>query len=280
MLRAALIQLNVGDDPAANLPVTLDFIREAAAGGAKLLLTPEATNLLTPDRDRQRALLVPEAGDPTLAGLREAARDLGVWLSIGSLSLRHADPAEQRFANRSFLIGPDGGIVARYDKIHMFDVDISEGESFRESASFRPGARAVLAQGPEPMGLTICYDIRFPALYRRLARAGAKILTVPAAFHPETGAAHWDVLLRARAIEAGCFVLAAAQTGTHPAPHSPGRKPRRSHGHALAVAPWGEVLADAGEESGVTLVDLDMTRVDDARARVPAWRHDPVVWGP
>lgn len=280
MLRAALIQLNVGDDPAANLSVTLDFIREAAAGGATLLLTPEVTNLLTPDRERQRALLLPERDDPTLAALRDAARDLGVWVSVGSLSLRHDDPAEQRFANRSFLLAPDGGIAARYDKIHMFDVDISPGESFRESASFRPGARAVLAQGPVPMGLTICYDVRFPALYRRLARAGAKILTVPAAFHPETGAAHWHVLLRARAIETGCFVLAAAQTGIHPSPHSPELKPRRSHGHSLAVAPWGEVLADAGEEPGVTLVDLDMSRVEDARARVPAWRHDPVVWGP
>lgn len=279
-MRAALIQLNVGDDPAANLPVTLDFLRQAAAGGATLLLTPEATNLLTPDRDRQRALLVPEDRDPTLAGLRTAARDLGVWLSIGSLSLRQDDPAEERFANRGFLIAPDGGIAARYDKIHMFDVDIAAGESFRESAAFRPGGRAVLAQGPAPIGMTICYDLRFPALYRRLARAGARILTVPAAFHPQTGEAHWHVLLRARAIETGCFVLAAAQTGTHPAPHSPDKKPRQGYGHSLAVAPWGEVLADAGIDPGVTLVDLDMARVDDARARVPAWRHDPVVWGP
>ncbi|MFC0341496.1 carbon-nitrogen hydrolase family protein [Paracoccus niistensis] len=279
-MRAALIQLNAGDDPATNLPVTLDFMRQAAAGGATLLLTPEATNIVTPDRDRQRALLVPESADPTLAALREAARELGVWLSIGSLSLRHDDPAEQRLANRGFLVSPEGGIVARYDKIHMFDVDIAEGESFRESASFRPGNRVVVAPGPEPIGMTICYDLRFPALFRRLSRAGARILTVPAAFHPQTGEAHWHVLLRARAIETGCFVLAAAQTGTHPAPHSPDRKPRQGYGHSLAVAPWGEVLADAGIEPGVTLVDLDMARVDDARARVPAWRHDPVVWGP
>lgn len=279
-MRAALIQLNVGDDPAANLPVTLDFLRQAAAGGARLLLTPEATNIITPDRDRQRALLVPEAQDSTLAALREAARDLEVWLSVGSLSLRHDDPAEARLANRSFLIAPDGGIAARYDKIHMFDVNIAAGESFRESAAFRPGDRAVLAQGPAPIGMTICYDLRFPTLYRRLARAGARILTVPSAFHPQTGEAHWHVLLRARAIETGCFVLAAAQTGTHPAPHSPGKKPRESFGRSLAVAPWGEVLADAGTEAGVTPVDLDMARVEDARARVPAWRHDPVVWGP
>ena len=280
MLRAGLIQLNVGDDPGANLAHTLDLLRQAAGGGATLLLTPEATNILTPDRDRQRATLVPEDRDPTLASLRQAARDLGIWLSIGSLSLRHDDPAEDRFVNRGFLVAPDGGIAARYDKIHMFDVDISAGESFRESAAFRPGGRAVLAQGPVPMGLTICYDLRFPALYRRLAKAGAQVLAVPSAFHPQTGAAHWHVLLRARAIETGCFVLAAAQTGIHPAPHSPGRKPRESYGHSLAVAPWGEVLADAGTAPGVTLVDLDMRRVDDARARVPAWRHDPVVWGP
>lgn len=279
-MRAALIQLNVGDDPAANLPVTLDFVRQAAAGGATLLLTPEATNILTPDRDRQRALLVPESEDPTLAALRDAARELGVWLSVGSLSLRQDDPAEDRFVNRSFLLAPDGEIAARYDKIHMFDATISEGESFCESRTFRPGDQAVLAQGPEPIGMTVCYDLRFPALYRRLARAGARVLIVPSAFHPQTGEAHWDVLLRARAIETGCFVLAAAQTGTHPAPHSPGKKPRESYGRSLAVAPWGEVLADAGTEPGVTPVDLDMALVDDARSRVPAWRHDPVVWGP
>ncbi|SHL93620.1 Predicted amidohydrolase [Paracoccus solventivorans] len=279
MLRAALVQLNVGDDPAANLPGTLAFVAEAARGGAQLVLTPEATNLLTPDRERQRALLRHEADDRTLAALRAAAAEWRIWLSIGSLSLRHDDPDEPRFVNRSFLIAPDGGIAARYDKIHMFDVDI-DGRAIRESAAFRPGARAVLAQGPWPMGLTICYDMRFPALYRRLALAGAQLLTVPSAFHPTTGAAHWHVLLRARAIETGCFVLAAAQTGTHPAPHSEGREPRRSYGHSLAVAPWGEVLADAGTAPGVTLVDLDPARVEDARARIPAWRHDPVIWGP
>lgn len=279
MLRAALIQLNVGDDPGANLPVTLALLREAAEAGAGLVLTPEATNLLTPDRDRQRALLVAEGRDPTLAALREAAARLGVWLSIGSLSLRADDPDEDRFVNRSFLIAPDGAIAARYDKIHMFDVVIG-GKTIWESAAFRPGRHAVLADGPVPMGLTVCYDLRFPQLYRRLARAGARILTVPSAFHPITGAAHWHVLLRARAIETGCFVLAAAQTGTHPAPHSPGLDPRRSYGHSLAVAPWGEVLADAGPEPGVTTIDLDLARVAEARSRVPAWRHDPVIWGP
>ncbi|WP_177172526.1 carbon-nitrogen hydrolase family protein [Paracoccus alkenifer] len=278
-MRAALVQLNVGDDPAVNLAATLGFVAQAARGGAQLVLTPEATNLLTPDRERQRAVLWREADDPTLAALRAAASDWRIWLSVGSLSLRHDDPDEPRFVNRSFLIAPDGGIVARYDKIHMFDVEI-DGRAIRESAGFRPGAQAVVARGPWPMGLSVCYDLRFAALYRRLALAGARVLTVPSAFHPTTGAAHWHVLLRARAIETGCFVLAAAQTGTHPAPHSPGRDPRRSYGHSLAVAPWGEVLADAGQAPGVTLVDLDPARVDTARTRIPAWRHDPVIWGP
>ena len=279
-LRAALVQLTAGDDPAANLPVTRSLVREAAAAGARLVLTPEATNLLTPDRARQAALLRPEAEDETLAALRGEAARLGIWLSIGSLSLRADEPAEARFVNRSLLVAPDGRIAARYDKIHMFDVTISASESYRESAAFRPGNRAVLAPGPVPIGMTICYDLRFPHLYRRLAKAGARILTVPAAFNDTTGAAHWQVLLRARAIETGSFVLAAAQCGTHPAPHSPGRPPRRSHGHSLAVAPWGEVLADGGTGPGVTLVDLDLAAADDARRRIPAWRHDPVIWGP
>lgn len=279
-LRAALVQLNVGDDPAANLPVTLDLVRDAAGRGAALVLTPEATNLLTPDRARQAALLRPEAEDDTLAALRAEAARLGIWLSVGGLSLRADDPAEGRFVNRSLMIAPDGAIAARYDKIHMFDAVISAAETYRESAAFAPGNRAVLSPGPVPIGLSICYDLRFASLYRRLARAGARILTVPAAFNDSTGAAHWQVLLRARAIETGCFVLAAAQCGAHPAPHSPAAPARRSHGHSLAVAPWGEMLADGGTAPGVTLVDLDLGAVDAARGRVPAWRHDPVIWGP
>src|SRR5690606_833365 len=172
MLRAALVQLNVGDDPAANLPGTLAFVAEAARGGAQLVLTPEATNLLTPDRERQRALLRHEADDPTLAALRAAAAEWRIWLSIGSLSLRHDDPDEPRFVNRSCPVAPDGAIAARYDKHDLLDVDI-DGRTIRESTAFRPGARAMLARGPWPMGLTICYDMRFPALYRRLALAGA-----------------------------------------------------------------------------------------------------------
>ena len=279
-MKAALIQLSVGDDPAVNLPGTLAYLREAAGRGATLVLTPEATNLLSPNRSWQAEMLRPEADDPTLASLRAEARDLGVWLSIGSLALRHDDPAETRFVNRSFLIAPDGRIAARYDKVHMFDVTISDSESYRESAAYRPGDRAVLAQGPAPMGLTICYDLRFPHLYRRLAKAGAQILTVPAAFNDTTGTAHWETLLRARAIETGCFVLAAAQSGTHVAAHAPHSRPRRSHGHSLAVGPWGEVLADGGTAPGVTLVDLDLSAVATARARIPAWRSDPVIFGP
>lgn len=271
MLRAGLVQLNVGDDPAANLPVTLSHIRAAAAQGAALVLTPECTNLLSSDRTRQRALLRPEAEDPTLAALRAEAARAAIWLLIGSLCLQSGD-ADGRFANRSFLIAPDGTIAARYDKIHMFDVNVSETEIYRESAAYRPGACAVLARAPfARIGMTVCYDVRFPALYRALAQAGAEILTVPAAFNHITGAAHWEALLRARAIETGAFVLAPAQTGFHPEAAGKGR---RTHGHSLAVAPWGEVLADGGTEAGVTLVELDLARVAEARARVPSLGHD------
>ena len=271
-MRAGLVQLTVGDDPAANLPETLALVRAAAAGGAGFILTPECTNALSSSRDHQRGVFASEAEDVTLAALRAQARDLGVWLLIGSLGLLTDDPGG-RFANRSFLIGPDGGIVARYDKVHMFDVDVSPTESYRESAGYRPGDRAVLAHTPfGAVGLTVCYDVRFAYLYRRLAQAGAQILTVPAAFNDTTGAAHWEVLLRARAIETGCFVLAPAQCGQHPEAGQPGK--RRTHGHSLAIAPWGEVLADGGSEPGVTLVDLDLTEVTQARGRVPSLSHD------
>ena len=276
-MRTGLIQLSVSDDPAANLPVTLGLIRQAAAGGAGFVLTPECTNLLSSDRAQQRAVLHPEATDPTLAALRAEAATLGLWLLIGSLGLRTVD-ADGRFANRSFLIAPDGGIAARYDNIHMFDVDVSETERYRESEGYRPGARAVLAQTPfAAIGMTVCYDLRFPHLFRRLAKAGATVLTVPAAFNDTTGAAHWESLLRARAIENGCFVLAPAQCGQHAA-HA--GRPRRTHGHSLAIAPWGEVLADGGTDPGITLVDLDMTRVAQARARVPSLLHDRDFGGP
>ncbi|MCS5602304.1 MAG: carbon-nitrogen hydrolase family protein [Paracoccus sp.] len=280
VLSAGLVQLNVGDDPAGNLSPTLLLIRQAASQGAEIVLTPEVTNMLSPDRARQQAMLQREDDDPTLAALREAAGAARIWLLIGSLALKTGD-ADGRFANRSFLIDPTGRIAARYDKLHMFDVTISRTEHFRESAAYRPGDRAVLADlNGIGLGLTICYDLRFPHLYRDLAKAGARILTVPSAFSPTTGAAHWETLLRARAIETGCFVLAPAQCGTHPAPHSPDRQPRRSHGHSLAVDPWGKVIADAGSEPGVTIVRLDLVAVDRARSRIPSLDHDRPYSGP
>ncbi|MEO6299338.1 MAG: carbon-nitrogen hydrolase family protein, partial [Paracoccaceae bacterium] len=212
-MRAALLQLNVTDEHAENLAGTLALVRQAHAGGAGFVLTPDCTNLLSSNRDHQRQVLRLEVDDQTLAQLRTAAAVLKIWLLIGSLGLMTGDE-DGRFANRSFLIGPDGSIVARYDKIHMFDVNVSETEIYRESAGYRPGSQAVLTDTPfGRIGMTVCYDVRFPQLYRRLAQAGAEILTVPAAFNHITGAAHWEVLLRARAIETGCFVLAPAQTG-------------------------------------------------------------------
>ena len=276
-MRVGLVQLTVGDDPAQNLPETLGLVRAAAAGGAGFVLTPECTNALSSDRDHQRSVFFMEERDPTLAALRAEAAALGVWLLIGSLGLLTED-ADGRFANRSFLIAPDGRIAARYDKIHMFDVSISETEVYRESSGYRPGERAVLAKTPfASIGMTVCYDVRFAHLYRTLAQAGAQILTVPAAFNHITGQAHWEVLLRARAIETGCFVLAPAQTGDHPATHGKGRK---THGHSLVIAPWGEVLADGGTEKGVVFADLDLGAVAAARARVPSLTHDRRFTGP
>ncbi len=278
-LRVGLVQLNVGDDPQANLSATVPLIRQAASAGATLVLTPEATNILSPDRKRQQAVLREQADDPTLSALQSEVRRAGIWLLIGSLALKSGD--DDRFVNRSFLIDPDGGIAASYDKLHMFDVTISETEQYRESAAYRPGDRAVLAEAAGvPVGMTICYDLRFPHLYRALAQQGARILTVPSAFSPTTGEAHWQVLLRARAIETGCFVLAPAQCGIHAAPHSPDRQPRRSHGHSLAVDPWGKVLADGGVTPGLTMVELDLGAVDRARSRIPSLTHDRHFDGP
>ena len=270
-MRIALIQLTVTDDPVANLAATLGFVRQAHAEGAEFILTPECTNGLWSNRAAQKALLRLEEDDATLAALRDEAGKLGVWLLIGSLALLTGD-SDGRFANRSFLIRPDASIAARYDKIHMFDVNVSETEVYRESAAFRPGSQAVIAQTPfAPIGMTVCYDVRFATLYRKLAQGGAQIITVPAAFNHITGAAHWETLLRARAIENGAFVLAPAQTGFHA---EAGGKGRRTYGHSLAIAPWGEVLADGGTDPGVTLVDIDLTQVTDARGRVPSLQHD------
>lgn len=270
-MRAALLQLTSSDDPEDNLSVVRGMLREAAAEGAGFVLTPEVTNCVSASRTHQKNVLTHEANDPVLAGLREEAARAGVWLLIGSLALTTDDP-DGRFANRSFLIGPEGRIVARYDKIHMFDVAISDAETYRESVGFRPGRRARVAETPfGVLGLSICYDLRFPYLYRALAQAGAEILTVPSAFAQPTGAAHWRPLLRARAIETGAWVLAPAQTGTHTARRG---KARRTWGHSMVVSPWGEVVAEAGTEPGVLYAELDRGAAADARARIPSLQHD------
>ena len=276
-MRSALLQLSSTDDPAENLAITAARIEAAVAEGAGFVLTPEVTNCVSASRTRQQAVLQQEKDDITLAGLRDLAARRGIWLSIGSLALK-TGAADGRFANRSFLIGPAGDIVARYDKIHMFDVQVSETETYRESAGFRHGTAAVVAETPfATLGLSICYDLRFPQLYRALAHAGAEVLLVPSAFSPVTGAAHWQPLLRARAIESGAWVLAAAQCGTHDAVRG---KQRTTYGHSMAVAPWGEILAEAGEAPEVLWIDLSRKAVDKARERVPSLTHDRDFTGP
>ncbi len=268
VIKAALLQLNSGDDPAVNLRETKALIAEAVSRNSTFVLTPEVTNCVSTSRERQASVLRHEQDDQTLHALRKTAYDHGIWLLIGSLALL-TDDHDGRFANRSFLIAPDGGIRARYDKIHMFDVAVSQTETYRESANYRPGTLAVIGETDfATIGMTICYDLRFPGLYRVLAQAGARILAVPSAFSPVTGAAHWESLLRARAIETGCFVLAPAQTGTHAASH--GRQ-RQTHGHSLAVGPWGDILADGGADAGVVEVDLDMAATENARERIPSF---------
>jgi len=276
-MKTALLQLCASDSPRDNLITTRGFLREAAGQSAQFVLTPEVTNCVSASRAHQIEVLQHEADDLTLKGLRSEAAALGIWLSIGSLALK-TDDADGRFANRSFLINPKGQIVARYDKIHMFDVDVSDTESYRESAGYRPGDRAVVAQTPfGDIGMSICYDLRFAYLYRALAQAGADILLVPSAFSTVTGAAHWQALLQARAIETGCFVLAAAQTGVHAA--SAG-KPRETYGHSMAISPWGEILLDAGTEIGPVLIDLNVKEVSHARNRIAALKHDRAFKGP
>ena len=269
-MKTALIQLNSSDDPAENLPLTMAWIAEAAQAGAGFVLTPEVTNCVSSSRARQQEVLETEENDQTLQALKAQAADLGIWVLIGSLALKTND-VDGRFANRSFLISPKGEVTARYDKIHMFDVTVSEKETYRESAGYRPGDSLTLAKEPCALGMTICYDIRFPHLYRQLSKAGAECLTIPSAFSKVTGAAHWETLLRARAIENGCYVLAPAQTGIHLASLG---KPRETYGHSMAIGPWGEVMADAGTKPGVIYVDLDPTEVAQARKRIPALTHD------
>ncbi|MBO9452349.1 carbon-nitrogen hydrolase family protein [Tropicibacter sp. R16_0] len=276
-MKTALVQITSSDDPAANLDMVRRMIAEAAKGGAKFILTPEVTNCVSTSTTRQREVLQHQEDDITLAGLREQAAELGIWLLIGSLGIKTHD-ADGRFANRSFMINPKGEIVAQYDKIHMFDVQVTEHETFRESANYRPGTKAVVAKTDfGKVGMTICYDVRFPHLHAKLAQEGATILTVPAAFSPVTGAAHWEPLLRARAIETGCWILAPGQCGEHPKTRG---KTRYTHGHSLVVAPWGEVVIDAGTEPGIHYFDLDDTSVTDARRKVPSLTHVRPFDGP
>ena len=276
-MKAALLQLSSSDDPKKNLEATLALVDAALAQGAELILTPEVTNCVSANRRHQADVLQLEQDDITLAALRSVACNAKVWIVIGSLALKTNDP-DGRFANRSFVIDPDGNIKARYDKIHMFDVSISGSESYRESAGYRPGNQTVICQTDVGMiGLTICYDLRFPHLYRDLAYSGAQIISVPSAFSVTTGHAHWEALLRARAIETGCYVLAPAQHGEHCCKNG---RPRTTYGHTLAVAPWGELLTLLAEGTGFCMVDINLGDVDRARARVPSLYKQKRYSGP
>jgi predicted amidohydrolase len=268
-LDIALIQTRTPATAQAALAHVEPLIREAAAGGAKFILTPEGTNFLEQRRDRRDVVVTDEEEDLVVLGLRRLAAELGVWLLIGSAIVRSGQAGDGRAANRSLLIDAAGGIVARYDKLHVFDVDLPNGERYRESATVRPGDAAAVADTPwGRLGLSICYDIRFPHLYRHLAKAGAAMIAVPAAFTAPTGQAHWETLLRARAIETGAFVLAPAQGGLH-------EDGRRTWGRSTVVGPWGEILAQAGHDAPCILTaKLDMEAVAKARAAVPALTHD------
>ena len=272
MLQVALIQLRTPASQAAALDQAAPLVREAAAGGAKLIVTPEGSTILQRNRHLLLETVAPASGDPAVLGLRALAAELGVWLLIGSALVRRDDG---KTANRSILVGPDGGVTATYDKIHMFDVDLPTGERHRESNSYEAGDTAVIADSAGAcLGLTICYDMRFPALHRALARAGAQLLTVPSAFTRPTGAAHWEILLRARAIETGSFVLAAAQGGTH-------EDGRATWGHSMIVGPWGDILAQADHDDPcVVAATLDLAEVDKARRAIPALENARAFTGP
>ncbi|MFZ0126692.1 MAG: carbon-nitrogen hydrolase family protein [Xanthobacteraceae bacterium] len=262
--RVGLVQMRSGRTPSQNVDAATKLIKEAKTGGAEYVLTPEMTNILERKREDLFAALAPEEKDRSLAAFRDLARRLGIWVHVGSLAI---EVLPQKAVNRSFLIDPKGEIAARYDKIHMFDVDLAGGESYRESGSYRPGEIAVAVDIPwGRVGLTICYDLRFPALYRALAEAGASFITIPSAFTQQTGEAHWHVLTRARAIETGSFVFAAAQGGRH-------EDGRDTFGHSIAIDPWGRVLAEGGTEPGVILADVDPSQVAIVRARIPSLQH-------
>jgi predicted amidohydrolase len=262
--KAAMIQLRSGLTPAANVDTAVKLIGEAKNAGAHYVQTPEMTNILAANAEQLFSRISEEDSDPSLATFRELARKLSLYVHVGSLAIKLTS---NRAANRGFLIGPQGEIVARYDKIHMFDVDLAGGESYRESNRYRPGDTAVLADLPwGRLGITICYDLRFPALYRALAEAGAIMLAIPSSFTKQTGEAHWHVLMRARAIENGCFVMAAAQGGQH-------EHGRSTYGHSLIVDPWGRILAEGDTEPGVIMAEIDPADVAAARAKIPSLQH-------
>jgi predicted amidohydrolase len=263
--RAAAVQMRTGLDVATNVSAAENLIRAAAADGAQYVLTPEMTTILDRDRKRLLAAIGPEESDPSLTHFRRLATELGIHLHIGSMGVKLGD---NRVANRAFLIAPDGGVLARYDKIHMYDVDLGNGESYRESKLYQPGTEAVVADLPwTRLGLTVCYDVRFPQLFRALARTGAAIIAVPAAFTQTTGEAHWHVLLRARAIETGSYVVAAAQGGHH-------EDGRETYGHSIIVDPRGRILAEAGRDPGFIAADIDPTMSETTRRRIPALANE------
>jgi predicted amidohydrolase len=262
--KAALIQMRSGLSPSANIDSAAKLIAEAKSAGAHYVQTPEMTNILAARREQLFAAIVEEEADPALAAMRELARTLGIYVHVGSLAIK---VSPEKAANRGFVIDPRGDIVARYDKIHMFDVDLANGESYRESNNYRPGELGVVTDLPwGRLGVTICYDLRFPALYRALAEAGATMLAIPSAFTKQTGEAHWHVLMRARAIENGSFVLAAAQGGQH-------ENGRATFGHSLIVDPWGRILAEGGTEPGIIIAEIDPAEVATARSRIPSLQH-------
>ncbi len=264
-MKIALLQMTSGIDPEVNARTLVAAIGEAAAGGADMLFTPEMSGCLDRDRQRSAAVITAESDDPVLTAVRSAARAAGLWVHLGSLAISDVPSGKRR--NRGFLIDARGEIRARYDKIHLFDVDLPGGESWRESNTYIGGDRPAIAQSSwGKIGLTICYDVRFPDLYRALSNAGADIISVPAAFTVPSGEAHWHVLLRARAIESSAFVVAAAQVGEH-------EDGRRTYGHSLVIDPWGTVLLDAGEEPGLYWAELPLERIADVRQKIPSLAH-------
>tara|TARA_B100001540_G_scaffold86284_3_gene77848 strand:- start:136 stop:969 length:834 start_codon:yes stop_codon:yes gene_type:complete len=264
-LKVACIQTNSKADPNINIREVSSLIRAARSNGAELITTPEVVGMLEPNREKALNKAQPENYHGVLREFRALSRDLAIWLLIGSISIKLSNG---KLANRSFLINPDGQIIARYTKIHMFDVEVNDGSIYRESATYQPGTSACLARTPWGLvGLTICYDIRFPALYRDLAKAGAKIIFIPSAFTEVTGEAHWHILQRARAIENGCFIVSAAQTGMH-------EQNRKTFGHSIIVDPWGNILADADKDVGFITADLDLNLVDEVRKKIPSLTHD------